>query len=47
MKIDANGTEIRVMGDMVAHMLIQILLLSLLLGFRRNLNFILSKIISD
>ena len=44
MKIDANGTEIRVM---VAHMLIQILLLSLLLGFRRNLSFILSKIISD
>ena len=47
MKIDANGTEIRVMDDMVALMLIRTLLLSLLRGFLQNLNFILSRIISD
>ncbi len=59
MKIDANGTEIRVMddvvnedflnrrGDMEALMLIQTLLLSLLRGFLQNLNSILSRTISD
>lgn len=56
-KIDANGTEIRVMGDIVnedayisltdiAKYKIQTLLLSLLRGFPQNLSFILLRTIS-